>query len=91
MTEVIVEVEDAALVDELLVELGRRPDVVVERLEATTLEVGLLGSYTLEAMQLAVELRIRSWEMARRDAGNRITVEFAGFTGFAPPHLHVRR
>jgi hypothetical protein len=47
----------------------------VEPVGQDTIEVSLLGSYSLEAMRLAIDLRVRAWEASQRAAGRIIHVE----------------
>ena len=37
--------------------------------------MSLLGSYNLEAMRMAIYLRVRAWEAAQRAKGRLIRVE----------------
>lgn len=62
--------------DALIAELEKRPDLVVEPINETTIEVSLLGSYNPDAMRLAIYLRVRAWEAAQRAAGQTIHVKF---------------
>lgn len=61
--------------DVLIADLQTRPDLVVEPVNDNTIEVSLLGSYSLEAMRLAIYLRVHAWEAAQRAAGRTIQVE----------------
>lgn len=66
---------DAEMRDVLIADLRSRSDLVVVPINETTVEVSLLGSYNLEAMRLAIYLRVRAWEAAQRAAGRTIHVE----------------
>ena len=66
---------DPELRDLLIADLRTRIDLVVEPVDQNTIEVSLLGSYSLEAMRLAIELRVRAWEATQRAAGRTIRVE----------------
>jgi hypothetical protein len=61
--------------DTLIADLQTRPDLVVEPVNEDTIEVSLLGSYSLDAMRLAIYLRVRAWEAGQRAAGQTIQVE----------------
>ena len=37
--------------------------------------MSLLGSYNLEAMRMAIDLRVRAWEAAQRANGRLIRVD----------------
>ena len=62
--------------DALIADLGSRPDLIVAEVGENALEISLLGSYNLDAMRLAIQLRVRAWEAAQRAAGRTIHVEF---------------
>ncbi len=66
---------DPELRDLLIADLRSRIDLVVEPVGQDTIEVSLLGSYSLEAMRLAIDLRVRGWEASQRAAGRMIHVE----------------
>lgn len=66
---------DSDMRDALIADLRTRPDLLVEQVDEQTLEVSLLGSYSREAMRLAIYLRVRAWEAAQRAAGRTIQVE----------------
>jgi hypothetical protein len=66
---------DPELRDLLIADLRTRIDLVVEPVDQNTIEVSLLGSYSLEAMRLAIDLRVRAWEATQRAAGRTIRVE----------------
>jgi len=66
---------DPELRDLLVADLRTRVDLVVEPVDPDTIEVSLLGSYSLEAMRLAIDLRVRAWEASQRAAGRMIHVE----------------
>jgi hypothetical protein len=66
---------DPELRDLLIADLRSRIDLVVEPVGQDAIEVSLLGSYSLEAMRLAIDLRVRAWEASQRAAGRMIHVE----------------
>jgi hypothetical protein len=66
---------DPELRDLLIADLRTRIDLVVEPVGQDTIEVSLLGSYSLEAMRLAIDLRVRAWEASQCAAGRMIHVE----------------
>jgi hypothetical protein len=49
-------------------------DVVVEQLSEAELEVSLLGSYRLDAMEAELMLRVRAWAEAQRARGLEVAV-----------------
>ncbi len=59
----------------LIADLQTRADIVVEPIDESTIAVSLLGSYGLNAMRLAIYLRVRAWEAAQRAAGHTVQVE----------------
>ena len=66
---------DPELRDLLIADLRTRIDLIVEPVDQDTIEVSLLGSYSLEAMRLAIDLRVRAWVAAQRAAGRTVHVE----------------
>jgi hypothetical protein len=66
---------DPELRDVLIADLRTRIDLVVEPVDQNSIEVSLLGSYSLEAMRLAIDLRVRAWVATQRAAGRMIHVE----------------
>ena len=66
---------DPELRDLLVADLRTRVDLVVEPVDPDTIEVSLLGSYSLQAMRLAIDLRVRAWESAQRASGRIVHVE----------------
>ncbi len=69
-------VSDPGMRDVLIADLRSRPDLVVgPGGDEDTVEVSLLGSYNLEAMRLAIDLRVRAWEAAQRADGRLIRVD----------------
>ena len=68
-------VSDPGMRDVLIADLRSRPDLVVAPSDDDTIEVSLLGSYNLEAMRMAIYLRVRAWEAAQHAAGRRIRVD----------------
>ena len=70
-----VRLSDPSLRDLLIADLRSRPDLIVAPVDEDTLEVSLLGSYNLEAMRMAIDLRVRAWEAAQRANGCLIRVD----------------
>ncbi len=70
-----VRLSDPSLRDLLIADLRSRPDLIVAPVDEDTLEVSLLGSYNLEAMRMAIDLRVRAWEAAQRANGRLIRVD----------------
>ena len=66
---------DPGLRDVLIADLQSRTDLVVAAAGEDTIEVSLLGSYNLEAMRMAIYLRVRAWEEGQRAKGRLIRVE----------------
>jgi hypothetical protein len=58
----------------LLDYLRSRSDVVVEQVSEGELEVSLLGSYRLDAMEAELMLRVRAWADAQRARGLEVAV-----------------
>ena len=71
----ILRLSDPGLRDVLIADLQSRPDLVVAAVDEDTIEVSLLGSYNLEAMRMAIYLRVRAWEAAQRASGRLIHVD----------------
>jgi hypothetical protein len=70
-----VRISDGALLEALVDDLRQRPDVVLGVTGPNTIEISLLGSYDAEAMELAVELRLRAWEAGQRAQGRDVRLE----------------
>ena len=66
---------DPGLRDVLIADLQSRTDLVVAAAGEDTIEVSLLGSYNLDAMRMAIYLRVRAWEEVQRAEGRLIRVE----------------
>lgn len=66
---------DPELRDLLIADLRTRIDLIVEPVDQDTIEVSLLGSYSIEAMRLAIDLRVRAWVAAQCAAGRTVHVE----------------
>ena len=60
---------DPALISDLLEFLQTSPEVIVEVIGETDVEVSLVGSYRLDAMRMELYLRIRAWEAAQTARG----------------------
>lgn len=66
---------DPDLLGVLIADLRTRGDIVVDAVGDDSIEVSLLGSYNLEAMRLAIYLRVRAWEAGQRAQGRNLRVE----------------
>lgn len=66
---------DPELRDLLIADLRTRIDLIVEPVDQDTIEVSLLGSYSIEAMRLAIDLRVRAWVAVQCAAGRTVHVE----------------
>ena len=66
---------DPSMVELLLADLKARPDVVAEIVEPDRIRISLLGSYSGDAMRLAILLRVRAWEAVQRARGIDVEVE----------------
>jgi len=66
---------DPDLLGVLIADLRTRGDIVVDAVGDDSIEVFLLGSYNLEAMRLAIYLRVRAWEAGQRAQGRNLRVE----------------
>lgn len=66
---------DPGMRDVLIAELRSRPDLIVAPSGEDTVEVSLLGSYNLDAMRMAIDLRVRAWEARQRAEGRLIRVD----------------
>lgn len=70
-----VHVSDREWAPVLLADLRDHPELVAEPIDGETIEVAVLGSYDLEAMRLAIYLRVRAWEAGQRAQGRDVEVE----------------
>jgi hypothetical protein len=59
----------------LLAYLTAVSDIAVEPVGSREVRVSLLGSYREDAMRLALYLRLRAWEAARRAEGVDVKLE----------------
>jgi hypothetical protein len=67
---------NSALAAELLLaHLRERPEIVAEITGPNTLNVTVIGSYRLDAMQMELALRLRAWEEATRAKGLAVRAE----------------
>jgi hypothetical protein len=71
----LVRISDPSLLDLLCADLRSRGDIVAEAIDDDTIQVDILGSYSLEGMRMATELRLRAWEEAQRARGLDVRVE----------------
>jgi hypothetical protein len=74
-TMTIIRINDPSRLELLLSDLRTRPDVVAEIIAPDRIRVNILGSYNLDAMRLAILLRIRAWEAAQRAHGFDVEVD----------------
>jgi len=71
----IIRINDPSRLELLLADLRARPDVVAEIIAPDRIRVNILGSYNLDAMRLAILLRVRAWEAAQRSRGVDVGVD----------------
>ena len=71
----IIRINDPSRLELLLADLRERPDVVAEIIAPDRIRINILGSYNLDAMRLAILLRIRAWEAAQRSGGLDVEVD----------------
>jgi hypothetical protein len=71
----LVRISDPSLLDLLCADLRGRGDIVAEAIDDDTIQIDILGSYSLEGMRMATELRLRAWEEAQRARGLDVRVE----------------
>ena len=71
----LVRISDPNLLDLLCADLRSRSDIVAEVVDADTIQVDILGSYGVEGMRMATELRLRAWEEAQRARGVDVRVQ----------------
>jgi len=71
----LVRISDPSLLDLLCADLRSRSDIVAEVVDADTIQVDILGSYGVEGMRMATELRLRAWEEAQRARGVDVRVQ----------------
>jgi hypothetical protein len=71
----LVRISDPSLLDLLCADLRSRGDIVAEAIDDDTIQVDILGSYSLEGMRMATELRLRAWEEAQRARGMDVRIE----------------
>jgi hypothetical protein len=67
MASMRISVSDPDRIPELLSFLGKRPDVVAERVDGTQIAVSLLGSRTVDANANELEQRLQPWRAANSD------------------------
>jgi hypothetical protein len=61
-----IDVREPELLSDLMGFLRRSPDVIVQRVGPTELDVTLLGSYRNDVMEKELSQRLRTWESTRR-------------------------
>jgi hypothetical protein len=66
---VLVRISDPTYLLALRAHLAERADCVVTAVAPDALDVTILGSYNVDAMDLETQLRIRAWEEAQRACG----------------------
>jgi hypothetical protein len=77
----LLRISDPGLLDLLRADLLSRGDIVAEVVDEDTLRVDILGSYGVEGMRMATELRLRAWEEAQRARGVDVQVEIVDEVG----------
>ena len=70
-----ISLSDPSLVDDLLVDLRSRGDILAEEISPGRVRVSVLGSYSAEGMRIAIYLQVRAWEAAQRARGVDVQVE----------------
>jgi hypothetical protein len=71
----LLRISDPSLLDLLCADLRSRGDVIAEVVGKDTVQVDILGSYGVEGMRMATELRLRAWEEGQRARGIDVHVE----------------
>jgi hypothetical protein len=71
----ILRINDRSLLHEFVADLETRPDIVADVVGEDAISVGILGSYNPRAHQMAVWLRVRAWEAAKRAEGYDVLIE----------------
>lgn len=69
------QLSDPELLPVLIADLRKRGDIVVDAVGDDSIDVSVLGSYSLEANRLAIYLRVRAWEAGQRAQGRNLRVE----------------
>jgi hypothetical protein len=70
-----VRISEPELLGELVDFLHGRVELVVEELADDEIDAGLVGSYRLEAQELAMELHLRAWRASHPGVGVEIVPE----------------
>ena len=65
----LVRISDPTYLFALRAHLVERADCIATPVGRDTLDVTILGSYNVEAMDLETQLRVRAWEEAERARG----------------------
>jgi hypothetical protein len=73
-----VRISEPELLDELVAFLRARVEIVVEELGRDEIDAWLLGSYSLDAHELAMELHLRAWQAAHPGVELEIIPEAEG-------------
>jgi hypothetical protein len=71
----LLRISDPSLLELLCTDLRSRGDIIAEVVGEDTLQVDILGSYSVEGMRMATELRLRAWEEGQRARGIDVQVE----------------
>ena len=71
----LLRISDPGLLQLLRADLQSRDDLIAEIVDERTLQIDILGSYGVEGMRMATELRLRAWEEAQRARGLDVHVE----------------
>ena len=72
----LVRVSDPTYLLALRAHLTERADCIATPVGPDTLDVTLLGSYNVDAMDLETQLRVRAWEEAQRAKGVDVRCEW---------------
>ena len=65
----LVTISDPAYLLALRAYLAERADCIATAVSRDTLDVTILGSYNVDAMDIETQLRVRAWEEAQRAKG----------------------
>lgn len=76
-----VRISEPELLGELVDFLHGRVELVAEQLTEDEFDAGLVGSYRLEAQELALELHLRAWRAAHPGVEVEIVPEAGGEAG----------
>jgi hypothetical protein len=71
----IIQVNNPDAAASLLAHFGTQEDLWAEQVGPETVRASVLGSYSFEAMNVELVLRLRAWEAAERARGNVVTAD----------------